>query len=563
MAHMKKSIGVFLTCYSLTIFATTSTVYFNGDILTMEGDAPNYVESVLVQDNKITYAGAVKDVLARAGSNPTFYDLKGHTLMPGFIDTWGHFTLVAQDMLAVNLAYFSKAPPKTKVDLIEKLRHEGKPFNGWIVGTGYAPTMITGGQLTLADLDKAFPTQPVLIANISTLEGLVNSAGLKKLGITKNTKATAGYIVVDPKTCALTGEIVGNPFFDAVSKAVGSYSQDQMFETYRQAEKVYTSNGFTTVQSYQASPVDIDNMRQAVAKGIVKVDLIALPYFNVVDQLLKADPHYPFGLYSQGDRGFKVAGMLMPTDGGPQLRIAYFTQPYQDTSGYSKDWRGMALYPQSLIDHYAKLAYQNNIQYFAYSNGDAGIDMTLAALNKAINETGVKDDRRTVIAHSYFSRDDQLVQYKDKHIMMLTLPNQVWLYGDLYLKILGENRASNMAPLAAAQKYGVKTGLHNDSPGSGPNVFFTIWSAVNRKTYSGVALGPDQRIDPYLALQGVTSNAAYEYKEEAIKGTITAGKVADLIELDRNPLKVDPDSIKDVRVLQTIKGGKQLYVNGL
>ena len=528
----------------------------------MEGDSPGYVEAILVKGNKIVLTGTTNEVMAQAGQNPLLHDLKGHTLMPGFIDTWGHFTLVAQDTLAVNLAYFAKSPPKNKTELIQKLHQEGKPFNGWIMATGYAPTMLTGDALTLADLDKSFPNQPVMVANISTLGGLINSAGLKKLGITKESKATAGVIGVDPKTGELNGELVGNPFFDAVSKAVGSYSQALTFETYRKAEKIYTTNGFTTVQSYQTSPADIRNLSQAVAKGVVNVDLIALPVFDVVDQLLKTDAHYPFGAYSNGDHGFKVAGLLVSTDAAPQLRLAYFTQPYQDTSGYGKDWRGMDLYPQSLIDHYAKLAYEKNIQLFAYSNGDAGIDMTLAAVKKAIKETGITEDRRNVIAHSYFPRNDQLAQYKDLNFTMLTLPNQIWLYGDLYLKTLGEERASNMAPLASAQKYGVRTGLHNDSPGSGPNLLFTISSAVNRQTYGGKVLGPDQRIDPYIALQGITINAAYEYKEEASKGSIAAGKLADLVELDRNPLKVSPDEIKDIQVIQTIKGGKQLFAKG-
>lgn len=84
---------------------------------------------------------------------------------------------------------------------------------------------------------------------------------------------------------------------------------------------------------------------------------------------------------------------------------------------------------------------------------------------------------------------------------------------------------------------------------------------MNRKTLSGKVLGPEQRIDPYLALKGVTTNAAYQYREEQSKGTIAAGKLADLVELDRNPIKVKPDEIKDIRVMQTIKAGKQLYLS--
>ena len=252
--------------------------------------------------------------------------------------------------------------------------------------------------------------------------------------------------------------------------------------------------------------------------------------------------------------------MLVSTDGAPQLRLAYFTRPYADTTGFPKDWRGMSVLSQDLVDHYAKLAYEKNIQYYGYSNGDAGIDMTLSAITKAIRETGATDDRRTAIAHSFFIRDDQLNQYKTNKIIPQFMPNHIWMYGDVYKKILGEERASNMVPLNIALTKDLKFGIHNDTPSSGPSALFTIWTSVNRKTYSGDTLGPDQRIDPYVALRGFTSVAAYQYKEESSKGSIALGKLADMVQLDRNPLKVDPMEIKDIQIVKTIKGGKDLYV---
>ena len=547
--------------YSVVTFANTSTMYVNGDILTMQGDTPQYVEAIVVQDDKIIFSGDKIHALTLAGPNPTLYDLKGHTLMPGFIDSWGHFALIAQNTLGINLGYFANNPPRTKAQAINKLLTEGKPFNGWILSSGYSEAMLSDGGLSLEDLDKAFPDQPLLIQNISTLTGQVNSAGLKKLGITKSTKAVSGFIPVDPKTGELTGELIGMPFMEAVVNAVGKYSQDITFDTYRKAEHMYLSNGFTTAQSYEATVDDINKMRTAVREKIIALDLIALPTYDVVDELLKTNPDFQFGVYDGSDRGFKVAGMMVPTDGAPQLRLAYFTKPFADTGNFSKDWRGFPYNAQSLVDHYVKLAYEKNIQYFGYSNGDAGIDMTLAALTKAIKETGITENRRTVISHSFFARDDQLVQYRDKNIIAITLPNHIWLYGDVYLKILGEERAKNMSPLRSADKLGIKIGIHNDTPSSGPNVLFSVWSAVNRKTFSGKTLGEEQRIDAYKALQGFTVNAAYQYKEELNKGTIAKGMLADLVVLDRNPLKVNPDDIKSIRVLQTIKHGKPLYTS--
>jgi predicted amidohydrolase YtcJ len=556
---MKKIISLILVFLSTVAMAQNSTVYFNGDILTMKGDAPQYVEAVVVQGGEITYVGNKARAMAVAGKGPKLVDLNGRTMLPAFIDSWGHFTLIAQNTLAVNLAYFSEKPPKTKAQLIQRLKTESKPFNGWLIGTGYADPLLSDGPLTLADLDQAFPSQPVLIANISTLTGIANSAGLKKLGITKTTKAVSGFIPINPKTGELTGELIGMPYLSAIAQAVGKYSQDLTFQTYQKAEKIYLENGFTTAQSYQAEVSDIQLMREATQKGVVSIDLIALPTYDVVDQLLKTNPQYSFGTYTKGKQGFKVAGMMVPTDGAPQLRLAYMTKPYLVTTGFDKDWRGFPYNSQSLIDHYAKLAYEKNIQYFAYSNGDAGIDMTLAALDKAIKETGITENRRTVVSHAMFARQDQLKEFKEKQVLPIMLINHLWLYGDVYQQIVGPERAANHNPLKWVQNAGLRIGIHNDTPSSGPSALFSIWTAVNRKTVRGALLGPDQRITPYQALQGFTTNAAYQYKEESNKGMIAQGMFADFVMLDRNPLKVKPEEIKDIQVLETIKQGKSLF----
>ena len=561
MIIFKTCFSAFLLLIATQVFASNASVYFNGDILTMVGDKPSYVEAVVVRGKKIAYAGNMQDALNEAGTNPVIYDLKGQTLLPGFIDAWGHFTLIAQNTLSVNLGYFSERPPHTTQELIGRLKAEARPFNGWIIGSEYADAFLTDGPLTIAQLDQAFPNQPVFLNNISTLTGIVNTAGLKKLGFSKNTKVTQGMLPIDPKTGKLTGELIGGPNFEATAKVFGKYSQSLMMETYRKAEQIYASNGFTTAQSYQTTIQDISNMRQAVDRNVISLDLIALPTYDVVDQLLVTNKNYPFGAYTKGDGGFKVAGILVSTDGAPQLRLAYFTKPYTDTTGLSKDWRGMAVASQDLVDKYAKLAYEKNIQYFGYSNGDAGIDMALSGITRAIKETGITEDRRSVISHSFFVRDDQLDQYKTNKILPQFMPNHIWMYGDVYRQILGNERAGNMVPLNLAKAKGMQFGLHNDTPSSGPSALFTIWTAVNRKTYGGSTLGPDQRLDPYTALRGFTSVPAYQYKEEASKGSITAGKLADMVLLDRNPLKIDPIEIKDIQILKTIKNGKDLYVH--
>ena len=132
-------------------------------------------------------------------------------------------------------------------------------------------------------------------------------------------------------------------------------------------------------------------------------------------------------------------------------------------------------------------------------------------------------------------------------------------WGDIHLKNFGQERGSRVSPVKSALDRGLIYNFHTDTPVVQPDMFHTIWSAVNRITRNGIVSGPEQRVDVYDALKGITINAAYEYFEEDSKGSIKVGKRADLIIVDRNPLKVDTLELKDIQLLETIKDGVTLY----
>lgn len=538
-----------------------AVVYSNGSILTMEGDAPGYAEAVAVKDGKIAFVGDRAGALAAVG-NATMVDLKGRTMLPGFIDSWGHFTLLAQQTLGVNLAYFSDKPPHDKADVIALLK-AAAPFNGWIIGYGYFATLLSDGALTLADLDAAFPDVPVMVSTLSTLTGQVNTAGLAKLGITPDTKAAQpGQIVKDPATGKLTGELLFSPFLAAHATAVGPVSQAQTLKSFSAAEALLAAQGYTTVQSYQLVPEEVANLRAAFEQGVMSLDVIGMPSVSdAASAKVVQDADWTWGAYSQGDHGLKIPGYQVATDAAPQLRLAAFTKPYLDTTGFPDGWKGMLL-PQEMVEHWIGYAYANDIQVFAYSNGDAGIDLSLAAFEKAIAASGKGDDRRSLIAHSYFVRPDQLATYKKLDLGISMMPPHLMLYGDQLMKLLGPDRATMESPMASAIAAGLRSTMHCDCPSASPSVMEAIWTAVTRTTLSGEVLGPQERVSPYEALLGVTRNVAFTYREEGLKGTISAGKTADLVILDGNPLTVAPDEIRNIRVVETIKRGKTLYRRG-
>ncbi|MGM8887912.1 amidohydrolase, partial [Psychrobacter sp. 1U2] len=205
--------------------------------------------------------------------------------------------------------------------------------------------------------------------------------------------------------------------------------------------------------------------------------------------------------------------------------------------------------------------YARDNQLFIHNNGDAATDMIIKAHEYAVKQTGqaLDKDRRTVPIHAQFARMDQLEAFKKYNMLPSFFTNHAYFWGDVHVKNLGEARANFLSPLATADKMGLKFTNHSDDTVTPVDPLFAVWSAVNRTARSGQIIGRDERVSPYQALKATTSHAAYEYFEEDSKGTLTPGKLADLVILDANPLTAAPDSIKDIEVVQTIKEGKTIY----
>jgi predicted amidohydrolase YtcJ len=169
-------------------------------------------------------------------------------------------------------------------------------------------------------------------------------------------------------------------------------------------------------------------------------------------------------------------------------------------------------------------------------------------------------DRRTIIIHSQIMRPDQLDAYAKHGLLPSFFTNHVYYWGDAHYANLGPERAAFISPMASAFKRGIRATNHTDATVTPTDPMFLLWTSVNRVTREGRVLGEAERITPYQGLQAITVNGAYEYFEEASKGTLEAGKRADFVILDRNPVKVAPMTIKDIRVVETIKDGKRVYV---
>jgi predicted amidohydrolase YtcJ len=260
--------------------------------------------------------------------------------------------------------------------------------------------------------------------------------------------------------------------------------------------------------------------------------------------------------------GFKLGGCKITSDGSPQGKTAWFTKPYL-TGGPNgeKDWKGEPILPVDAMKAATKKCYDNNLQVIFHSNGDAAIDFLIEA-HKAAAGADLAKDRRTVCIHCQFIRPDQLKQFAELKIIPALFTDHTFFFGDTHVKNRGLAQASFISPMRAARDLGLRPTNHTDAFVVPIDQLMTVWTAVNRPLRSGGTLGPDQRITPYEALQMITIDAAHQYFEEGSKGSIKPGKRADLVILSADPTKVDPMTIKDIKVIETIKDGKTIWPAG-
>ena len=554
--------GLFASA-ALAVADTADTIYSGGTIITVNDKAP-FAEALAVKGGRILAVGTKADVLKTQGPATKHINLDGKTLLPGFIDSWSHIGAAVLVADFADLSWWGDDAPADFNGIFARLkanqRQRSVKDGEWIVGWGYDPTyLMENRHPDRADLDAAFPHNPVALMHLSGIVGMTNSAGLKLLGVSAASPDPAGGAIVrKPGTQEPTGLLQGAAFAPLASLAIGKPTMEELRGRLRKTQLIYAAHGFTTVQDGIAVPPALALYADAGAKGELILDIVALPGSDMADALISGEKAMPFGVYRDH---WKLGGIVMAADSAPQERTALFSQPYLTrVPGKEADYRGMALSTQAEIDRIAKLCYAHNIQYVGYGNGDGGIDMHLAAIARAVHELkDTEQNHRAVIAHSQFVRRDQLDAYKQYGIIPSFFTNHAYMFGDVHVVNLGKDRAFFLSPMKTAAAKGLMVTNHTDYFSAPPAALFAVWTAVNRISRSKVVIGSEERVTPLEALRAMTASGAYQYFEEKTKGSLEVGKLTDLVILDKNPLTVDPMAIKDIRVLETIKEGRSIY----
>jgi len=542
--------------------ASTSgaTMYYGGDIITMEGDSASYAEALVVKDGKIVFVGSKDEAMKTAGEHHTMMDLKGQTLVPGFIDGHAHFAGFGAQAVTANLLAAPDGNCNSIPDLIQVLKDwyakngTGKT-QGWILGMGFDDAVLKENRFpTKEDLDQVSKDIPVCIVHISGHFASMNSKGLELSKINSASKNPPGGVIrriagtQEPN--GVLEELAAIPvFFPLVGPsdpALAEYYLDK-------AQDLAVSFGYTTAQEGRAM-TNHDLMTAFAEKGKFKIDVV-----SYVDYMFPQYMHTKWNSREYANH-YRIGGFKVTLDGSPQGRTAWRTSPYLlPPDGQKKGYKG---YPAIADDAKVKAIYDsafaNNWQILTHANGDAAIDQMIRCMTPAAQKYG-NNDRRSVLIHGQFVRQDQLDSLKKLSVIASLFPMHTFYWGDWYKKIIGPELAQKISPIKSALNKGLHVTSHTDAPVAFPNLMMILHTTVNRVTRSGTILGPEERLTPYEALKSITIWGAYQHFEEGRKGSLVAGKLADLVILDKNPLKVDPMTLKDIKVMETIKEGNTVF----
>jgi predicted amidohydrolase YtcJ len=528
-----------------------------GPIVTMEGDQAVTVEAIVVRDGRITFVGSKADALSRRGEGTVVKDLAGKTLLPGFIDGHAHAQQFGTQAIGANLL----APPDGTVNTMDDLVDRLKAFaagpdvglTGWIIGVGYDDALL-GRHPTREDLDKVSTTVPVMATHISAHFAAVNTLGLKLIGYDASTPNPEGGVIrreADGKTPnGVLEELAAMPYMVKFLTPTTRAGKDIFLKRGLEMAKSY---GYTTTNEGRMFGSMHADMVNAAARGLVDID-----FTGWMDYSNRAELDRSFA--TAYTNHYRLAGLKITLDGSPQGRTAWRTVAYLlPPDGQRPGYKGYPAIPDTKqVEAYLEEAYTKGWPVKVHANGDAAIDQLFEALKPVVAKHGVKPGQVTLI-HGQFIRPDQVQALKSLGIFPSMFPMHTFYWGDWYKQIVGPEQAARISPMRSILNTGLHATSHTDAPVALPNLMQVVWATVNRTSRSGAIIGPDERVAPYEAMKMITLWGAEQFGEQATKGSIKEGKLADLVVLSDNPLTVDSAKINQIQVLETIKEGKTVW----
>ena len=581
---MKKIIHSFVAIVALLLisfslepsFTPNGSLYiYNGTVITLENEQPE-ANAVFVDEGKIVAVGSDTELRLHLKETTQIIDLKGATLLPGFIDPHTH--PVASSFLhgMIDLSGFTHDSQKEIWNHLESKINNYSPGE-WILCKGFDVVLVEDlVPPHITYLDSISPNNPLLILSLSGHSYWGNSLAFSAAGINKSSPNPSGssYYGRDAGGTLngyISEQAAFQPFRNTVINTIGS---DVLKEKCVIVLDEYAANGNTSITSMGITAYDPDVIRlyqhlsseQTSLLNKVLQRLGLLPrrkptVRNFVFVRDDADHLLPFSP-NNGDDFFKMSGVKFWYDGSPYTGSMYLNEPFKSSSvnqekihvplGHS----GKALWKNDEISNRIKQYDSVGWQVAVHTQGDRAISETLDAFEKS----GISKNSRHRLEHCLLPSKKAIQRMVKLGVSPSFHINHLWYYGEaLEDHIIGQERTDKILPLKAAENNSLIFSLHADQPMFESDPLSLLHTAVNRKTRDGKIVGKSNKISVEQGLKSLTINAAWQIKMENKIGSIKPGKYADFVIINQNPMMVDPDKIKDIHVLQTIVNGNIIY----
>ncbi|MFJ7754602.1 amidohydrolase [Peribacillus muralis] len=526
-------------------------VFRNGEVITVDREN-SVVEALAVKGNLISAVGTNQEMEAFIGEETKVIDLRGKSLLPGFIDSHIHLILYGVNQLAVSC----KAEHIESVaDLLEDLKKQTLTVakGEWIRAWGYNETAVKEKRYpTMAELDAISVDHPIMITRTCSHISVVNRKALQLAGIGEDTVNPAGGIIEKDEAGRITGKLIETAHMLMTDMA--GYTEKELLEAVKIASEHFIAAGITSIHEAGAhGPDSFRIMQQAVKQNDIRLRIYAMvgslnQSHEFVKKMVAAGV-----VTGTGDDRFKIGPAKLFTDGSSTGPTIATREPYSS----DPDNFGILYYTEDEMYRVLGEAHDKGYQITVHAQGDKAIEMYINCVERALKQSSRKDHRHR-IEHAGISTPD--LQQRMKQLGIIPIPNPPFPFefGDIYIEHYGE-RVNHMY---AARDYidnGILAAAGSDAPVTDHNPLLGIHVAVNRRSRSGANIGTVQSIGVMEAIRLYTWNGAFASFDEAIKGSIEVGKLADLIILNDSILKAKLNEIKDLKVETTILNGEILY----
>jgi hypothetical protein len=533
-------------------------VFTGGTILTVDA-AFSTAEAIAIRGNTILAVGSAAAVRAAAGAGAQVIDLAGKTMLPGFIDAHTHVvsgSVVDALMEYVGMARFGAvAEVLAHIDAKVKRTPEGE----WLAFRNFDPAVQTGlAALTFKELDAISTRHPIFVFNASGHLAYANTAAFKAAGIPDDVPNPPGAEFVRGADGKLTGVMKNNVSFLKVLGAMPALKTIRPEIALLGLLKKWNQQGLTTVSELSLgglsqSPADAQSMFAAARSGNLTARIRAYAFYTI-GAAAWDNANVKQG---DGDALARVVGYKLVADGSNQGYTGLQREPYLNSTDKGLAYMSAQELRDAVLERGAK-----GWHIAIHGNGDAAIDNCLAAY-EALRAAGADMSKiRLRIEHCSILHDEQIARMKQTGVSASFLIGHVHYWGvAMRDNVFGERKAQLLDRCRSLETAGVGFSLHSDFMVTDPVPLHMIEMAVTRKPWKdpSYVLAPNERISVERAIRAMTIEPAWQLQSDHEVGSLEAGKFADMVILDQDPRRVEPDKIKDIRVLETWMDGKRVY----